>query len=257
METIDSWMVRHHDKVEHGPFTLVALIDAARRGNFAEDTEVMNPRHTRGQWILATRVKQIREAMEAFEASKPPVAPQNPVDSQVEAAAESSIVVEQSRTTRSRRSPVPEDLVSALLAFFDFRFRYFVTPWIVRGLYALFVAIMFLLAALFCMGLLADGAATGMKAVFGSNPVSPRPQTPYGGFEIDSPDSFESSSDSFSVTELLGSVMSVSVLFLSLFVFPLLSVRVICEAVILFFRIAEDTGDIRKLANEFQRNTRF
>jgi hypothetical protein len=151
---------------------------------------------------------------------------------------------------------VPEDLVSALLAFFDFRFRYFVTPWIVRGLYALFVAIMFLSAALFCMGLLADGVATGMKAVFGSDSISSRQQTPFGGFEVDSPASSKSSGGSFSVTELLGSVLSVSVLCLSLFVFPLLSFRMICEAVILFFRIAEDTGDIRKLANEFQRNTR-
>lgn len=66
-------MLRHHDKISTGPYTLQELVDAAKAGSIAATTEVWHPQTTQGEWVSARRVRPIREAMPAAE-SVPPVA---------------------------------------------------------------------------------------------------------------------------------------------------------------------------------------
>ena len=57
------WLLRHRDGVQHGPFRLADLVEAAGKGNVAADTCVRHEVHTRGQWIVAARLQPIASAM--------------------------------------------------------------------------------------------------------------------------------------------------------------------------------------------------
>ena len=57
------WSLKHRDNIEHGPFELEDLIAAARTGNIATDTMLRHTKHTHNQWIIATRVANISQAL--------------------------------------------------------------------------------------------------------------------------------------------------------------------------------------------------
>lgn len=63
MSDSNDWYLRHRDGVEHGPFQLADLIAAARAGNIASDTVLKHEVHSRNQWVFATRVQPVAEAM--------------------------------------------------------------------------------------------------------------------------------------------------------------------------------------------------
>ena len=163
------WYLRHRDGVEHGPFRFADIIAAAKLGNIASDTCVRHEAQTLGQWVLAPRVQSIAEVMtkvaprqvaartarpssqasavtrRASSSNLPAVSASEPAA----IAAESDSKVELTpivRTYREQGYPVPKTFVDACIALFDFRFRSFVTPWIVKILWALSVSCMILWA---------------------------------------------------------------------------------------------------------------
>jgi hypothetical protein len=62
-EANSDWFLRHRDGVEHGPFQLAELITAARAGNIASDTVLRHEVHSHDQWVFATRVQPVAQAM--------------------------------------------------------------------------------------------------------------------------------------------------------------------------------------------------
>ena len=202
------WSLKHRDNIEYGPFELEDLISAARAGNIANDTMLRHSKHTRNQWIVATRVANIAQALsEAVPTSETqqattshnnstPAASNNPtsgtipvhqptpagVAADTPASAPAQNPTQKSIFRRSRprnanqseaqttkqsknteepqridnQTPadnsskqqdlsirnwqedgllVPRTLPDAFFAFFDFKFRYFITPWIVKILW--------------------------------------------------------------------------------------------------------------------------
>ena len=53
------WYLRHRDQVEHGPFSIDDLIDAAKAGRIAPDTTVKHLITTGDQWVLARSIPGI------------------------------------------------------------------------------------------------------------------------------------------------------------------------------------------------------
>tara|TARA_R110002049_G_scaffold4601_5_gene32053 strand:- start:81394 stop:83007 length:1614 start_codon:yes stop_codon:yes gene_type:complete len=56
-----NWYLRHHDQIEHGPFSIEALIEAAKDGRIAPDTRVWHPVSTGGDWVLANSIAGIAQ----------------------------------------------------------------------------------------------------------------------------------------------------------------------------------------------------
>tara|TARA_Y100000385_G_scaffold285193_1_gene344662 strand:- start:4 stop:903 length:900 start_codon:yes stop_codon:yes gene_type:complete len=199
-EQKSGWSLKHRDNIEYGPFELEDLISAARAGNIAIDTMLRHSKHTRNQWIVATRVANIAQALsEAVPTSKTqqattshnsstPAASNNPTSGTIPAhqptpagaaaapptpksifrrsrprsanQSEAQTTKLSKNTEKSQRTDnqtpadnsskqqdlsirnwqedgllVPRTLPDAFFAFFDFKFRYFITPWIVKLLW--------------------------------------------------------------------------------------------------------------------------
>ncbi|MGI9468608.1 MAG: DUF4282 domain-containing protein [Rubripirellula sp.] len=201
-EQESGWSLKHRDNIEHGPFELEDLITAARTGNIATDTMLRHSKHTRNQWVIATRVANIAQALSqtvptsktrqtptshnttSSAASNNPVSETTPAHQakNQDAAAQNSSPPPKSifrRTRSSSANPpntpttklpeptaepevtenqksadgvseqrdlsirnwqednllVPRTLPDAFFAFFDFKFRFFITPWIVKLLW--------------------------------------------------------------------------------------------------------------------------
>lgn len=148
---------------------------------------------------------------------------------------------------------VPPTLGAAFFAIFDFRFRYFVTPWIVRAQWAIFVSIVLMLMALVLFGTVVspilDFVASNMPegATGGSSP-SPDWSTPTG----------RSSGPSWTqdIFKFVGSSIGKAfglVAFFGTCVASMLYVRLLLESVIVFFRIAEDMSSVSDVVKGYQR----
>ena len=125
------WYLRHHDLAVHGPYTLAALLVGARIGNIAVDSEVRHVRHTRGQWVHASRVKPIAEVLAA--AKVEPVSPPVTSPSVQVATSSDDFSLNSIRNPLGRKQlNVPATFAGAFMALFDFRFKYFITPWIIK-----------------------------------------------------------------------------------------------------------------------------
>lgn len=61
VDTTIDWHLRHGDKVVHGPFEFQHLIEAARTGNIAADTEIQHAAATHGQWVTAITIPEIAQ----------------------------------------------------------------------------------------------------------------------------------------------------------------------------------------------------
>ncbi len=57
------WYLRHQDGVVHGPYKFSDIIQAASLGNIVDDTELSHPVYTKGRWVKALSIEQVREAM--------------------------------------------------------------------------------------------------------------------------------------------------------------------------------------------------
>ena len=57
----EGWGLRHGDGVEHGPFQIDQLIEAARAGNIAPDTQIRHAALTDGQWVVAATRPEIQK----------------------------------------------------------------------------------------------------------------------------------------------------------------------------------------------------
>jgi hypothetical protein len=113
-EANSEWLLRHRDGVEHGPFQLADLVAAARAGNIASDTALKHPVHSHDQWVFATRVQPVAEAMtrpkqrstqQPARASNPQHAP--PAHSQ---PAQPPSAVQPQPTAPSQSTPSPQSL---------------------------------------------------------------------------------------------------------------------------------------------------
>ncbi len=129
--------------------------------------------------------------------------------------------------TRQQAFPVPKHSHQAALAFFDFRFRYFVTPWIIKILWSITVTVTLLWLAVITYSLWVQPSmdAPGPRTVDG---VSSWEFTPLAN-------------QSFFQTNLF------SYLLLSgITVLLVLLARVVLEFMIVFFRIATDIAELKR-----------
>jgi hypothetical protein len=250
------WFLRHSDQVEHGPFELAAIIKAASLGNVAIDTEVRHERHTRGVWILATRVPTIRDAMNLQDesvrhpASTPPIfTPSNTIQGD----AVNIQTVKKTVGVRSEEFRVPKDLTTAALALFDFRFRYYITPWIIRILWAIWVGTVLLLLAktgyeLFVSPVVDAQSSRTYEAKRSNDNV--HSGVPSSGFLGASPPELLTEL-AFGIKHRILLMIVVTASSLTL----LLCIRMILEAIIVVFRIAEDASEIRSTLEEYSKSS--
>ncbi|MCC9644992.1 DUF4282 domain-containing protein [Rhodopirellula sp. JC740] len=225
---------------------MAVLIEAASRGDVAFDSEVKHEQHTRGQWILAKRVRQIREAMPA---SEPPpvneVEPEEPVIDR-ETKPDFELNINPGRPNGRRiKLAIPRNPVHAIAAVFDFRFRYFVTPIIIKVIYAV-AAVTIVLAAVYFWGAMFLGTFVaifqslvgGWFESAGSSPAS------FGngaGFSAGS----SSGAPETSAGQWFNAIVLLVILVNLGFLLPILLLRVACELVVVVFRIAEDLGSAK------------
>ncbi len=248
------WYLRHRDQVEHGPFELATLVDAARRGDIAEDTEVRHEKHTRGTWVLATRVSAISKAMPTnLQPISPPALPDQAPEIRPEPSvfirSEAPAVVEPRSSRQSMK--VPKNLTSAFFAIFDFRFRYFITPWIVRIQWMICVV----------TGILILGVGSFAMVVSPLLESSPTQYTPgfnggdYTPPRLQQPRSTTSSWISKAWNSGAAHAMGY-IAFVASVLSWLLILRLLLEFVIVFFRIAEDMGDVKSSLDKLEANSR-
>lgn len=326
-ETSDGWFLTHGDGTVHGPFTLAALVEAARQGNISNATQVRHETHTQGQWIPAHRIRPIAEvlsqkmgpatptptqpgpsqpapaqpapaqrgpaqptppsarqtsrAAHLAASSSPPVAtgeaainpapaainpapaaidptpaainpPGNvdPAPSEVGgsvASEEVSVAVSSApRLGRGKHTLiVPQTLGAAMLAIFDFRFRYYITPWIIKITWGICVVLATLAFVLFTVGFvirpLVSSAASDSGSVdvvitddFGRSNASP------GNWAFEPPTT---------VMVNMWRIIGYTSMFLA-YGFGLLYLRMFLETAIVLFHIATDLSDIRESFRE-------
>ncbi|PHQ35176.1 DUF4282 domain-containing protein [Rhodopirellula bahusiensis] len=256
METISGWLLRHHDKIEHGPFSLAVLVEAASRGDIVFDSEVKHDKHTEGQWILAKRVRQIREVMPASE--PPPTSepePEEPIIDR-ETKPDFQLKIEPGRPGGKRiKLAIPRDPLSAFITIFDFRFNSFATPWIIRFIYGIGTVTIVLATIVFWGGAFIGSAIELMKFAIGgvaATDVLPKPYL--ASASIGQSLSFvENGGGGYVGASMPGNAFGIilTIIIVNLFfVIPLLILRVACEFMIVAFRVAEDVSDSKTLLRE-------
>lgn len=265
--TEPAWYLRHNDGNIHGPFSLEQLIRAAAQGNVAADTEVRHQKHTQNRWILASRIRQIAGAMSSAAPHEPPPIDDGPKTVQPPAGwprdpqpAEQStadkpdkFAIEAVPRHQSRRQMiVPATLGAAFFAIFDFRFRYFVTPWIVRAQWAIFVSVMLMLMALVLFGTVISPLIDSVSSTVSSGDTDSF--SPLPGW---SPPSRRSSGPSWTADafSFVGSAIGKAFGLFTFFAFcaaSMLYVRMLLESVIVFFRIAEDMSSVNDVVHRYR-----
>jgi hypothetical protein len=289
-ESNSGWYLRHRDGVEHGPFQVADLIAAAKAGNIASDTVLRHEVHSHNQWVFATRVQPVAEAMtrpksrsdqqtspskssrkqpaaqaasakQAASAAQVPSAARtepdelSPASPSVPSSAPLSRPVPEAVTTVPATTaslqpvhrpimhgsgfPVPKTFFEAVLALFDFRFQRFVTPWIIQIGWVLAVALT-----------LCSAAALTYTTVIG--PTAP------SSAETSSAEMGESDRGNWQFDPLAGQALlesevfrfGIGVFFLG---FGLLGARLLCEAAIIFFRIAIDVRELKATSREREK----
>lgn len=261
------WYLKHRDGVEHGPFRLADLVAAAKASNIAHDTAVRHEMHTRSQWIFAPRIRHLAEVMTlatptpsqsrrlAAPLPSPPrtaqtsatIAKQHPSRDEPTSSGESvssgEPVLEATpnvRTLPEASITVPKTFVDAIVALFDFRFRRFVTPWIIKILWALCVT----LIALSVLKLTYESLLQPMM----SEPSNADPSNAGSG-EGWVLEPLEG--QSFLESRFLHYVVAVGIAGVTL-----LCVRVVLESAIVLFRVATDLGQMRLLMQQNREKTR-
>ncbi|QDT02215.1 hypothetical protein K227x_05870 [Rubripirellula lacrimiformis] len=262
------WFLRHNDGEVHGPFTLQQLIDAALVGSVAFDTEVMSERHTSGRWILASRIKQIAAAMASMNVPQAPPAEPRPAGNRESDGQPDVDSFHVKTVDRPRHAPmiVPSTIGAAFFAIFDFRFRYYITPWIIRIQWAVFVTAVVLLMAIVTF--------TTIVAPFAESLSSNLPDTASSRASRDNTDAGSRSSSAWApqppspsvlpgwiggVGKFVASKLGQAAVLLFFFggcIASLLYVRLILESAIVFFRIAEDIANVHDIAKRFRKETR-
>ena len=245
MTTTDdaAWMIRHHDGQVHGPYSLQALVDAAHAGNIAEDSQVNHSTHTRGQWIAANRVRPIAAAMQTRKTISHPINDSNREPDPIDRGENDppGVAVQTEEHPRRRRtdfrSNVPTTLLNACWGLIDFRFRTFVTPWIIR-IYWGFAVVVTALSLIFGAATVVTYPVRSMMPEFSSG--SPSFSAP--GYR---------SSDSSKGFQIPKKVGKFAALILGYFVkvvlaiMFLITIRLMLEFGIVVFNIAEDIRSIR------------
>lgn len=130
--------------------------------------------------------------------------------------------------TRQQTFPVPKRSHEAALAFFDFRFRYFVTPWIIKILWSITVTVTLLWLAVMTYSLWVQPSMD-----------APGPRT------VDGASSWEFTplaNQSFFQTNLFSYLLLSGITLLLV-----LLARVALEFMIVFFRIATDIAELKRM----------
>ncbi len=240
------WFLRHHDGIEHGPFEIANLVEAARQGNIADDTEVRHDKHTKGKWILATRVSVISAAMPLqLQPISPPVAvpsrvatpgPDLPNESPVVFAAANKHGVS------GQGMRVPKDVASAAMALFDFRFRYFITPWIVKLQWIICVVTGCLLLAVGTFAMVVSPVLESTSSQLDQD-MSGRGNPPIQ-WQQSPPSSISWLARTWNSST--ARVMRY-IVFVATLISGLLIIRLCLEFAIVFFRIANDIGELKSV----------
>lgn len=268
----EGWFLTHGDGEVHGPYSLAALIQAANIGHISDVTQVRHSTLTKDQWVPAPRIRGIAEALKSTSprVSSPPAVtdhtagkqavttpqaataartagprPESATQTRAGSVGEGPPPVELKRSrphryAGGRTMVVPETFGGAVAALFDFRFRYFVTPWIVTTSWSVSVLVGFVLAVLFTI-------------VFLIQPLSAPAASPSGSGQSESAVVAESSGGQgnwqFEPPQAISSVAGRLILYVAVMLcgsFALLYLRVILEAAVVAFRIAADLAEINE-----------
>lgn len=136
------------------------------------------------------------------------------------------------RGAREKPFPVPKTFVDALLALFDFRFRSFITPWIVKIVWAICVAAAMLSAVKLGYDMFVE-PSVGETVTYSASP----------GWQFD-PLAGQTFWQSALVRFFLA-MLGVGML--------LIAVRVVCEGAIVFFHVANSVSDLKQLAQQREK----
>ena len=218
----DQWHIQHHDGKSHGPYSLNQLIEGVKHGNVTVETLVAHPVHTGGKWVVTTRLPALA-AMLGTQQAGPPRPSRSP---------KPPFVKTSERPQYRHGMKVPRTLTEACFAIFDFRFNSFITPWIVRIQWALFVAFILGFFALVLFNLTLGPA---IEWIAGEIP-DPRSSRSPSAWRLVLPEF---------LTGWLARLFAMST-FAGVCAAALLYVRLILESVIVFFRISEDLSAIRE-----------
>ena len=259
-DTSGGWFLTHGDGEVHGPFDLAALLEAARRGNIASETQLRHFTHTRDQWLPANRIRPIAEVLSerqpvaatptpkpAPQLSRTPTQPIKATNRPAEVAADLKVDVETPRSVIGRRAlTVPETFGAAFLALFDFRFRYFITPWIVKITWGTCVVVTLIWLVIFTIGFviqpLVRSAETGMGSdeMVVTEGVAGSPARSRGSWEFQPPSM---------VSQNLGRIIAYATMILC-YGFGLLYLRVLLELAMVMFRISTDLSELKNVLKE-------
>ena len=145
------------------------------------------------------------------------------------------------RVTREHGYPVPKTFVDACFALIDFRFRWFVTPWIVKILWAICMTGMILWSGQllydYCIPAEpAANAATTNIQILGANATGIEPSAETTGqWQFEPLDG-----QPFLQSHVLRLLARLTALFVGL-----LCIRVVCEAAIVLIRAATDLSELK------------
>lgn len=257
-DTTGGWFLTHGDGDVHGPYTLAALVQAARLGNITDTTQVRHATHTKDEWLRAVRMRPIAEAIESTSGepeaspaarSPGPSAARDPTVDDAETTASADVGVAVRKPRRSGRAKnaliVPESFGGAMMALLDFRFRYFITPWIVSITWATSVVLAAFAFVVFTFSFLLQPIST-TDPTDRNRTVTEGTETPADavsmspGWEFQPPAALRGQ---FGRIIAYGGVILAGG-------FGLLYLRVLFEGAIVAFRIASDLHEVRESLRE-------
>ena len=150
------------------------------------------------------------------------------------------------RPTGSRPLIVPESFGGAVAALFDFRFRYFVTPWIVTICWSVSVVLAVVIGLLFTFVFLIQpiSATEGSAETAGvaDEFTNASAATPQGGWQFQPPEQFSSA---------VGGVITYFTIMLA-GIFGMFALRMLLEGAVVAFRIASDLSEVNQKLKENQ-----
>ena len=235
---------------EYGPISAQTLQQWAQEGRLSPDDLV---RLDQGQWMSAKSLKGL-----IWPNVSPPTPPTPPPNEGVSWAPSNQRSDFQSETTTNDSgvewSP-PENMEPLdfahssyrtgrklgktpknLFAIFDWKFEYYLTPWIIRIIWVIFVAFTILSLVVMTFGLVSSMLPDTQAS-------SPSPSSPsnWGGGHVSPRESFLPDWLSYRLLKIIVYVFSVAML-----IIVVLITRVVLEMMIVLFRIAEDIGVLKR-----------
>ncbi len=136
------WRMRNQDGIEYGPYNWEHLLQFAKEGRIALTSELKNSIATNGNWIRAQRITVIAALIASQTPPTSTVAVQSTIPT--DTTLENSLFEAIGQAGRRKPFSANSDNSNSFFDIFDWSFKRYAAPWVIRVLWLVFVVVWFL-----------------------------------------------------------------------------------------------------------------